>query len=63
MAKTPWKRVRLKRGRGTNAANRAMAAPALLCDRGIPSILDIKSSDSSTTRVDPSLNGAVVPRW
>jgi predicted DCC family thiol-disulfide oxidoreductase YuxK len=43
-ANTPWKRVRLKRGLGTRAANRAIAAPARPCARGIPFILNIKSS-------------------
>jgi hypothetical protein len=44
---------------GAKAARRAMAAPAHPCARGIPFILNIKSSGSSTTWVDPSLKGCL----
>ena len=58
-ANTPWQRVRFKRGLGTRAASRAMAAPAHPCARGILFILNIKSSGSSTTWVEPSRKGCL----
>ena len=56
-ANTPWKRVRLTSGLGTNAASLEIAAPAHPCARGIPYILYIKSSGSNMTCVVPLRQG------
>ena len=61
-AKTPWKRVRLTLGLGTNATSLEMAVPAHPCAHGIPYILYIISSGSNMTCVVPLRQGVRLKR-